>query len=105
MFADEYGIFLQRSRSTVGEVITDGAGADEDQLIAPVIGHSIGTTLLPWGARHWKKIFDQFSGDPLPYGLNDINRTVVGTLARFLHEQKLIERQPELDPLFIAPDA
>ena len=26
---------------------------------------------------------------------------VVGMLTRVLHEQKLIERQPELDPLFI----
>jgi 4,5-dihydroxyphthalate decarboxylase len=75
------------------------------QAKARAYARQLGTTLLPWGARHWKKIFDQFSGDPLPYGLNDINRTVVGTLARFLHEQKLIERQPELDPLFIAPDA
>jgi hypothetical protein len=48
-------------------------------------------------------MFDRFGGDPLPYGLNELNRKVVGTLARFLHEQKLIERQPNLDPLFIVP--
>ena len=39
----------------------------------------------------------------LPYGLNELNRMVVGTLARFLREQRLIERRPDLDPLFIVP--
>jgi hypothetical protein len=29
-------------------------------------------------------------------------RKVVGTLARFLHEQKLIERQPDLQKLFLS---
>jgi 4,5-dihydroxyphthalate decarboxylase len=72
-----------------------------EQAKARAYARQLGATLMPWGARHWKKTFDQFAGDPLPYGLNDINRKVVSTLARFLHEQKLIERQPELDPLFI----
>ena len=72
-----------------------------EQAKARAYARQLGTTFMPWGARHWKKTFDQFAGDPLPYGLNDINRKVVGTLARFLHEQKLIERQPELDSLFI----
>ncbi len=72
-----------------------------EQAKARAYARQLGATLMPWGARHWKKTFDQFAGDPLPYGLNDINRKVVGTLARFLHEQKLIERQPELDSLFI----
>jgi hypothetical protein len=72
-----------------------------EQAKARACARQLGTTFMPWGAWHWKKTFDQFAGDPLPYGLNDINRKVVGTLARFLHEQKLIERQPELDSLFI----
>jgi 4,5-dihydroxyphthalate decarboxylase len=62
----------------------------------------LGTTLMPWGARYWKQAFDRFGGDPLPYGLGDINRKVVGTLARFLHEQKLIERKPDLQTLFLS---
>ena len=72
-----------------------------EQAKARAYARQLGATLMPWGARHWKKTFDQFAGDPLPYGLNDINRKVLGTLARFLHEQKLIGRQPELDSLFI----
>jgi 4,5-dihydroxyphthalate decarboxylase len=72
-----------------------------EQAKARAYARQLGATLMPWGERHWKTAFDQFAGDPLPYGLNDINRKVVGTLARFLHEQKLIERQPELDSLFI----
>jgi 4,5-dihydroxyphthalate decarboxylase len=30
----------------------------------------LGATMVPWAARHWKKVFDQFGGDPLPYGLH-----------------------------------
>lgn len=41
-------------------------------------------------------------GFAVPYGFNDLNRTVVGTLARFLHEQKLIERPPDLQKLFLS---
>jgi hypothetical protein len=69
---------------------------------ARAYARQLGTTLMPWGARHWRKTFDQFGGDPLPYGLNDLNRKVVGTLARFLHEQKLIARTPDLDDLFLS---
>ena len=67
---------------------------------ARAYARQLGATLMPWGARHWQKTFDQFGGDPLPYGLNDLNRKVVGTLARFLYEQKLIARTPDLDALF-----
>jgi len=72
-----------------------------EQAKAHAYARQLGTTLMPWGARHWKKTFDQFGGDPLPYGMNDINRKVVITLARFLQEQKLIARKPDLDTLFI----
>lgn len=61
----------------------------------------LGTTLMPWGMRHWNKVFDQFGGNPLPYGLNALNRDVVGRLAGFLFEQKLISKKPEVDELFI----
>lgn len=71
-----------------------------EQAKARAYTRKLGTTLMPWGARHWEKMFDMFGRDPLPYGFNDINRKVVGTLARFLHEQKLIEHQPDLDVLF-----
>lgn len=61
----------------------------------------LGTTLMPWGMRHWNRVFDQFGGDPLPYGLNKVNRDVVGKLAGFLHEQKLVSKKPSVDELFI----
>lgn len=61
----------------------------------------LGTTLMPWGMRRWNKVFDQFGGNPLPYGLNQVNRDVVGKLAGFLFEQKLISRKPSVDELFI----
>jgi len=74
-----------------------------EQAKTRAYARQLGATLVPWGARHWKKMFDRFDGDPLPYGLNELNRKVVGTLARFLREQRLIERRPDLDPLFIVP--
>lgn len=61
----------------------------------------LGTTLMPWGMRHWNKVFDQFGGDPLPYGLTPLNRDVVKRLAGFLYDQKLISREPDIDGLFI----
>lgn len=61
----------------------------------------LGTTLMPWGMRHWNRVFDQFGGNPLPYGLSKVNRDVVGRLAGFLYDQKLISRQPSVDELFI----
>ena len=73
-----------------------------EQAKARAYARRLGATLVPWGGRHWDRTFELFGGDPLSYGLNGINRKVVGTLARFLHEQKLIEREPELDRLFIA---
>jgi 4,5-dihydroxyphthalate decarboxylase len=51
-------------------------------------GRRLGTTLMPWGTRHWNKVFDQFGGDPLPYGLTHVNRNVVSRLAGFLLDQK-----------------
>ena len=56
---------------------------------------------MPWGMRHWNSVFDQFGGDPLPYGLTPLNRDVVKRLAGFLYDQKLISREPDIDGLFI----
>jgi 4,5-dihydroxyphthalate decarboxylase len=61
----------------------------------------LGTTLMPWGMRHWVRVFDQFNGDPLPYGLTEVNRNVVARLVRFLHDQKLISRPLSVDELFL----
>lgn len=46
----------------------------------------------PWG--------DPTDRDPMPFGLTDKNREVVGTLWRYLHEQKFISRIPDMDSLF-----
>ena len=61
----------------------------------------LGTTLMPWGMRHWNKVFDQFGGNPLPYGLTVINRNVIQRLANFLFDQKLISKRVEVEKLFI----
>ena len=61
----------------------------------------LGTTLMPWGMRHWDKVFDQFGGNPLPYGLTGVNRNVVQRLADFLFDQKLISQKTGVDELFI----
>jgi len=69
---------------------------------ARAYARQLGTTLVPWGARHWSRAFDQFGGDPLPYGLNEINQKVVARLAKHLLDQKLIARSPDVPALFIA---
>ena len=61
----------------------------------------LGTTLMPWGMRHWNKVFDQFGGDPCPYGLTPLNRSVVQRLADFLYDQKLISKPAPVDDLFL----
>ena len=64
----------------------------------------LGTTLVPWGASHWQKMFEAFGGDPLPYGLNAANRKVVERLAHYLFDQRLISAVPDIETLFIDPN-
>ena len=44
---------------------------------------------------------DQLDGDPLPYGLTPLNRSVIDRLAGFLHDQKLTSRTLSIDDLFL----
>ena len=52
-----------------------------------------GGNLNPWG--------DPPGGDLIPFGLTKKNRETVGTLWRYLFEQKLISRIPDMDALFV----
>jgi len=61
----------------------------------------LGTTLMPWGARHWKNVFDRFGGDPLSYGLNENNRKTIARLSKYLHDQGLIAQEPDVGSLFV----
>ena len=62
----------------------------------------LGTTLLPWGQRYWTSMFDRFGGDPMQYGLTELNRKNVSTVGQFLYEQKkLISALPDVDLLFL----
>lgn len=60
----------------------------------------LGTTLVPWGARYWTRMFEKFGGDPLPYGLTPSNRMTVRRLAEHLYDQKLTAGVPDIDSLF-----
>ncbi|MCC6531432.1 MAG: hypothetical protein IT531_02690 [Burkholderiales bacterium] len=64
--------------------------------------HSPG--LLPWGDANWDEDMVRFGGDPLPYGLNAINRAVVGTLLAYLHEQEFIRERLPIDSVFLVPE-
>jgi 4,5-dihydroxyphthalate decarboxylase len=65
----------------------------------------LGTTLVPWGERHWAETMEFFGGDPLPHGLTPKNREQVETLARYVHEQGLMAKPlARADDLF-APGA
>ncbi|MGE3149088.1 MAG: hypothetical protein AB7K04_08485 [Pseudorhodoplanes sp.] len=61
----------------------------------------LGATLVPWGLNNWKKQFAAFGGDPLPYGLTDLNIKVVLKLAEYLLDQKLIGAMPDVSSLFL----
>jgi 4,5-dihydroxyphthalate decarboxylase len=63
----------------------------------------LGATLVPWSKLLWTSTFDFFGGDPLPYGLTDVNRLVVGRLAAYLKEQSFIAAELDLDSLFVTP--
>lgn len=53
------------------------------------------------GARHRKNVFDRFGGDPLLYGLNESNRKTIARLSKYLHDQGLIAREPDIESLFV----
>ena len=60
-------------------------------------------SVLPWGGARWDEDMALFAGDPLPYGMNAVNRKVVATLAGDLHEQGFIPAPADLDALFLSP--
>ncbi len=55
--------------------------------------HAEGGNSNPWG--------DEGGGDFMPFGLTMKNREIVGTLLRYLFEQKFIARIPDIDSLFV----
>jgi 4,5-dihydroxyphthalate decarboxylase len=55
-----------------------------------------GGNLNPWGDQGGDAGGDDF----IPFGLTEKNREIVATLWRYLLEQKLISRIPDMDPLF-----
>lgn len=58
-------------------------------------------SVLPWGQSRWDADMALFGGDPLPYGLNAVNRLVAGTLARELEEQGFFARPIDIDEVFL----
>ena len=69
------------------QALFDACCASKQQFYAE------GGNLNPWG--------DPAGGDFIPFGLTEKNREIVGTLWRYLFEQKLISRIPDIDPLFV----
>ena len=65
----------------------------------------LGTTLLPFADRRWDEFVPPGGADPYQHGLTALNRRNIATLARYLREQGLIEREPDLDTLFVAGSA
>ena len=68
---------------------------------ARALKRRIGSTFVPWGKEYWAETMAMFDGDPFPMGLTESNRKNVGTLLRYLHEQKLISELPEIEDLFL----
>ena len=43
VFADQQGVFIQRGRAAVGEIVAElGAGADDGELAFPTVGEFVG---------------------------------------------------------------
>jgi 4,5-dihydroxyphthalate decarboxylase len=64
----------------------------------------LGTTLAPWSARHWERVFALFGGDPLPYGLTSENRRVVERLGAYIVQQGFVGAVPPLEDIFLPVD-
>jgi 4,5-dihydroxyphthalate decarboxylase len=56
--------------------------------------------MLPWLYNEIEEIDELFSGDPMPYGL-EANRKTLGTFARYLVEQRLLDRQVDIGEMFV----
>lgn len=64
----------------------------------------LGATMMPFAERLWDRY--RFDGDdPMRYGLTDLNRKNIQTLARYLREQGFIEHEPTVDSLFLPGSA
>ena len=60
----------------------------------------LGATLVPWGSLQWRRMFDLFGEDPMPYGLTPQNILTLQTFGRYLREQRLVADEPDLMTLF-----
>jgi 4,5-dihydroxyphthalate decarboxylase len=56
--------------------------------------------MLPWMTAELDEINDVFGGDPWPYGIEP-NRPTLTALARYLEEQGVIAKAPNIDDLFV----
>ncbi len=61
----------------------------------------LSTSLLPFSDRQWDAFAAPGAADPYQHGLTALNRRNIATLSRYLLEQKLIERAPDIDSLFV----
>lgn len=59
--------------------------------------------MLPWLPADLDEIDDVFGGDPWPYGL-EANRPTLAALNLYMEDQYLIEKQVDLDELFVLND-
>jgi 4,5-dihydroxyphthalate decarboxylase len=89
---------LEKYPSCAGAVYAAYAQAKEKAY-----ARQLGATLVPWSKLLWTSTFDFFGGDPLSYGLTDVNRVVVGRLAASLKEQSFIAAEPDIDSVFVTP--
>jgi 4,5-dihydroxyphthalate decarboxylase len=56
--------------------------------------------MLPWMTAELDDIDAVFGGDPWPYGV-EANRPTLSALVRYLEEQGVIAKAPQVDELFV----
>lgn len=75
------------------------------QTKAEALKRKLSTSWLPFADRAWDTYCPSGGADPYAHGLSELNRRNIATLARYLLEQRLIERLPDIDALFVPGSA
>ncbi len=68
------------------------------------LARRISAAFLPFVERDWE-VLAGAHGDPTRYGLPQANRKAIATLSRYLREQGFIDREPDIDSLFVPGSA
>ena len=91
---------LYRAKSWIGVSLYKALLASKELALREMRFSGAMRYMLPWLYEEIEEIDELFSGDPMPYGLEP-NRKTLETFARYLVEQRLLDRQVDIDEMFV----